>query len=193
MTATILQKLADLSVLVFVTSSMLAMGMSQPLESVISPLRKPLPVLTALCANFVVAPLLALALSRIIPLEPPHAIGLLLLGGASGAPFLPKLAEAKRQGRRRYGLLASQYTAAFERKWIKGETDADEPLLGTADIQSLADLASSYELVQDTRLLPFGMRVVSQLAIMTALPLLPLVFTVLSLDSIVTRLFKILF
>jgi hypothetical protein len=65
-------------------------------------------------------------------------------------------------------------------------------LLGTADIQSLADLASSYELVQDTRLLPFGMRVVSHLVMMTALPLAPLVFTVLSLDSLVMRLFKIL-
>lgn len=106
--------------------------------------------------------------------------------------FLPRLAEAKRQGRRKYGLLASQYTAAFEHKWIEGDTNTDEPLLGTPDIQSLADLATSYQLVQDTRLLPFGMKVISNLVIMTALPLLPLVFTVLSLDSIVARLFKIL-
>jgi BASS family bile acid:Na+ symporter len=89
----LLQKFADLSVLVFVTSSMLAMGMSQPLAHVIAPLRKPLPVLLALCANFIVAPLLTIALSRVVPLEPAHAIGLLLLGGAAGAPFLPKLAE----------------------------------------------------------------------------------------------------
>jgi hypothetical protein len=81
---------------------------------------------------------------------------------------------------------------AFERKWIEGEKAADEPLLGTGDVQSLADLASSYALVQDTRLLPFGVAVVSNLAIMTALPLLPLIFTVLSLDSLVMRLFKIL-
>ena len=106
--------------------------------------------------------------------------------------FLPNLAEAKRQGRRKYGLLAAQYTQAFERKWIKGEADVDEPLLGTADIQSLADLANSYEQVQATRLLPFGMAVVSHLVMMTALPLLPLVFSVLSLDSIIMRLFKIL-
>jgi hypothetical protein len=106
--------------------------------------------------------------------------------------FLPRLSEAKRRGRRQYGLLASRYTTAFERKWIEGKKDADEPLLGSGDIQSLADLASSYELVQDTRLLPFGMRVVSHLVMMTALPLAPLVFTVLSLDSLVMRLFKIL-
>jgi hypothetical protein len=109
------------------------------------------------------------------------------------AVFLPKLAAAKRMGRRQYGLLASHYTTAFERKWIEGEKDAAEGMLGTGDIQSLADLASSYELVQDTRLVPFGLNAISHLVMMTALPLLPLIFTVLSFDSIVMRLFKILF
>jgi hypothetical protein len=109
------------------------------------------------------------------------------------AVFLPKLAEAKRMGRRQYGLLGSTYTTAFERKWIKGERHADEPLLGTGDIQSMADLITTYQQVQDTRLLPFGPTVISHLVMATALPLLPLVFTVLSLDSIIVRLFKILF
>lgn len=88
-----LQRLADLSILVFVVSSTLAMGMSQPLADVIAPLRRPLPVVLALVVNFALSPLLALALSRIIPLQPAHAVGLLLLGAAAGAPFLPKLAE----------------------------------------------------------------------------------------------------
>ncbi|HEY4167283.1 MAG TPA: hypothetical protein VGM96_10925 [Reyranella sp.] len=109
------------------------------------------------------------------------------------AVFMPKLAEAKRMGRRQYGLLASQYTTAFERKWVGGERLAEEPLLGTSDIQSLADLANSYGQVQDTRLLPFGLNLIAHLAVATAIPLLPLIFTVLSFDSIVVRLFKILF
>jgi BASS family bile acid:Na+ symporter len=88
-----LQQLADLSILVFVVSSMLAMGMSQRLARVIAPLRRPLPVVLALVVNFALSPLLALALSRIIPLQPAHAAGLLLLSAAAGAPFLPKLAE----------------------------------------------------------------------------------------------------
>jgi BASS family bile acid:Na+ symporter len=88
-----LQRLADLSVLVFVVSSTLAMGMSQRLADVIAPLRRPLPVVLALVVNFALSPLLALVLSRIIPLQPAHAVGLLLLGAAAGAPFLPKLAE----------------------------------------------------------------------------------------------------
>ena len=88
-----MQKLADLSALAFVISSMLAMGMSQTLADVIAPLRRPAAVLLALCVNFGIAPLLAVILCRFVPLEPAHQIGLLLLGGAAGAPFLPKLAE----------------------------------------------------------------------------------------------------
>jgi BASS family bile acid:Na+ symporter len=88
-----LQRLADLSILVFVVSSMLAMGMSQRFASVIAPLRRPRPVVLALVVNFALSPLLALALTRVIPLQPAHAAGLLLLSVAAGAPFLPKLAE----------------------------------------------------------------------------------------------------
>ena len=87
-----LQRLADLSVLAFVVSTMLTMGMSQPLADVIATLTKPSHVALALLVNFVAAPLFALALSRLIPLQPAHASGLLLLGAAAGAPFLPKLA-----------------------------------------------------------------------------------------------------
>ena len=89
----ILQRFSELSMLAFVISSMLAMGISQPLQDVIAPLRNPTVVLTALLVNFVLAPLLAIGLTRVIPLDPAHATGLLLLGGAAGAPFLPKLAE----------------------------------------------------------------------------------------------------
>jgi BASS family bile acid:Na+ symporter len=88
-----LQRLADASVLAFVVSSMLAMGMSQRLGDVVAPLKDPKPVLLALLVNFGLSPLLALALCSVIPLQPAHATGLLLLSGAAGAPFLPKLAE----------------------------------------------------------------------------------------------------
>jgi BASS family bile acid:Na+ symporter len=87
------QRIADLSLLVFVVGTMLAMGMSQRLVEVIAPLQRPLTVVLALAVNFILAPLFALVLSRTIPLQPGHAVGLLLLGAAAGAPFLPKLAE----------------------------------------------------------------------------------------------------
>jgi BASS family bile acid:Na+ symporter len=88
-----LQRLADFSVFAFVVSSMLAIGMSYRLADVIAPLKRPRPVVLALLVNFVLSPLLAVALTRLVPLQPAHAIGLLLLAAAAGAPFLPKLAE----------------------------------------------------------------------------------------------------
>jgi BASS family bile acid:Na+ symporter len=88
-----LQRIADFSVLAFVVSSMLVMGMSQRLGDVVAPMKDARIVTFALAVNFVAAPLLALLLSRVIPLQPAHAIGLLLLGGGAGAPFIPKLAE----------------------------------------------------------------------------------------------------
>lgn len=88
-----LQQLADLMVPAFVVSTMLAAGMSQPLSEVVAPLRKPLSVALALLVNFGFAPLLALVLTSVVPLQPAHATGILLLGTAAGAPFLPKLAE----------------------------------------------------------------------------------------------------
>jgi BASS family bile acid:Na+ symporter len=88
-----LQQLADLTVPVFVVSTMLAAGMSQPLSEVVAPLKKPLSVVLALVVNFGFAPLLAIALTSLVPLQPAHATGILLLGTAAGAPFLPKLAE----------------------------------------------------------------------------------------------------
>jgi BASS family bile acid:Na+ symporter len=88
-----IQRLADLSLLVFAVSSMLAIGMSERPADVIAATSKPLPIVLALLVNFVLAPLLAVALTRLIPLQPAHATGLLLLGTAAGAPFLPKLAE----------------------------------------------------------------------------------------------------
>jgi predicted Na+-dependent transporter len=85
---------ARISLLVFLVSSMLAAGLSLTLRAILAPLGNRRLVLAALTLNFLVAPLFALLLTIVIPLEHPHAIGLLLLGGAAGAPFLPKLVES---------------------------------------------------------------------------------------------------
>lgn len=106
--------------------------------------------------------------------------------------FTPLLLAAKRRGRRQYGWLAARYSEAFERKWIHGQRPADEPMLGSADMQSLADLGNSYAIVQETRLVPFSVRHITQVALITALPLLPLAFTILPFRALVTQALKIL-
>jgi BASS family bile acid:Na+ symporter len=84
---------ARIALLTFLVSSLLAAGLSLKPRAILQPLRDRRLVLVALALNFVAAPALAVCLVRVIPIERPYAIGLLLLGGAAGAPFLPKLVE----------------------------------------------------------------------------------------------------
>ena len=102
--------------------------------------------------------------------------------------FAPKLLALKRQGRREYGALAARYTREFHEKWIRGGAPADEPLVGSADIQSLADLANSYEVVRGMRAAPFGRDTIIQLGVPALVPLLPLALTVLPAEEILKRL-----
>jgi hypothetical protein len=106
--------------------------------------------------------------------------------------FTPQLVLAKRRGLGDYGNLVSCYVQGFEEKWV-GPRPSEEELLGSGDIQSLADLGNSYAVVKEMRLTPFGLKDVTRLALVTAAPLLPLTLTVFSLEEVVTRLIRILF
>lgn len=85
--------IAGLAGLLFILSSMLAMGMSLTMAQILQPLRNVRLVLLALLANFVLTPLLAYVIIRVIPLEQSLQIGLVVLATAAGAPFLPKLVQ----------------------------------------------------------------------------------------------------
>jgi predicted Na+-dependent transporter len=89
---TALETMQNLFTLAFVVTSMASMGLSLTVTEILQPLRNVRLVALALAANFVVVPAVALALSRAIPLDQDVQIGLLLIGTAAGAPFLPKLA-----------------------------------------------------------------------------------------------------
>jgi BASS family bile acid:Na+ symporter len=84
---------ANVSVVVFVVSSTLAVGLGLTVQQILAPLRNGRLVVLALLANFVLAPLVAIALARVLGLEEPLGVGLLLVGVAAGAPFLLKLAD----------------------------------------------------------------------------------------------------
>ena len=85
--------IAGLAGLLFIVSSMLAMGMSLTVAQILQPLRNVRLVLLALLANFILTPLLAYVIIRVIPLEQSLQIGLIVLATAAGAPFLPKLVQ----------------------------------------------------------------------------------------------------
>jgi hypothetical protein len=88
-----LQTLQNLFTLAFVITSMLSMGLSLTVPRILQPLRNLRLVTLSLAVNFVVVPAVAFARCRIIPLDQDVQIGLLLIGTAAGAPFLPKLAQ----------------------------------------------------------------------------------------------------
>ena len=106
--------------------------------------------------------------------------------------FTPQLAAARRAGLREYGTLAQRYAREFDVKWLRGGAAPGEPLLGSADIQSLADLGNSFEIVRSTRLLPFTRDAVLQLGVITLLPVAPLVLTMIPLEELMTKLLQIL-
>jgi predicted Na+-dependent transporter len=87
------EAIAKIALLVFVVTSMLAMGLSLTIPMILQPLKNVKLVVLALLANFVLIPLLAFLITAIIPLEQSLKIGLIVLSTAAGAPFLPKLVQ----------------------------------------------------------------------------------------------------
>lgn len=107
--------------------------------------------------------------------------------------FTPQLAQAKRTGLHEYGTLAERYMREFDAKWLRGGAPADEPFVGSGDIQSLADLGNAYEVVRTMRSLPVTKEVVLQLAVVTLAPIVPLALTMMSLEELLKTLFGVLF
>jgi bile acid:Na+ symporter, BASS family len=87
---------AKVAIFIFVVTSMLSVGLGLSPSQILESLRSTRLVFSFLAANFVLVPMLAYFIIRVIPLAPPLAIGILLLGTGAGAPFLPKLAEFAR-------------------------------------------------------------------------------------------------
>ena len=107
--------------------------------------------------------------------------------------FTPSMAAAKRKGLADYGLLAQRYVESFKQKWVTAVPPQVDELLGSGDIQSLADLGNSFGMVRDMRTVPFGLEDISRLAIATAAPLAPLLLTILSPEELVMRIFQVVF
>jgi hypothetical protein len=106
--------------------------------------------------------------------------------------FAPALHRAKRAGKNAYGNLSQRYASGFEQKWMSGAM-REEQLLGTSDIQSLADLRNGYDVVRTMRLLPIGRETVLRLLIFPLIPVAPLALTLVPLDRLMKELISALF
>jgi hypothetical protein len=107
--------------------------------------------------------------------------------------FAPQLAQAKRTGNREYGALAARYVREFDAKWLRGGATGAEPLVGSADIQSLADLANSFEVVRTMRVAPITKDALIRLMAATLVPVVPLALTMMPLEELLRKLLGILF
>jgi hypothetical protein len=111
------------------------------------------------------------------------------------APLLvltPRLAAEKRRGLHEYGSLGTAYVQGFDSKWIKDVVPEREPLLGTADIQSLADLSNSFSVIRDMKIVLIDKRLLLGLAIPTILPLIPMVIVATPTSQLVKAVLKLL-
>jgi hypothetical protein len=105
--------------------------------------------------------------------------------------FSGKLLAARTRGLLEYGALAAEYTHAFDAKWI-GRPAAASDLLGSSDIQSLADLGNSYQIVLGLRMVPFELLNVFVIVLLVAVPFFPLVFAEISPIDVVKHIVQIL-
>jgi hypothetical protein len=117
---------------------------------------------------------------------------MLLLALGPLVQFAGQLAEVKRTGLREYGTLAQRYVREFDAKWLRGGASAEEPLVGSGDIQSLADLGTGYERVQSMVFAPITKGAVIQVVVATLLPVVPLALTMMPLEQLLKTLFRVL-
>lgn len=105
-------------------------------------------------------------------------------------PFVPRMVLARHVGLHAYGYFAQCYVRQFDEKWLSGTRPSGERLIGSSDIQSLADLGNAYQFVKTMRLIPISMRVIAQLALVTVAPVAPLTLTMVPLGELVENLLK---
>jgi hypothetical protein len=131
-------------------------------------------------------------LSSFYPLLGGYLAIMLIMFLAPLLMFSPLLWSSKRQGFFRYGTLGAEYTTEFERKWIEPRSQTSEQLLGSADIQSLADLSNSFDVVRRMRLYPFGPGLITIFIAAIVIPLLPLALMQFPLSQILGKLVHLL-
>jgi hypothetical protein len=107
--------------------------------------------------------------------------------------YTPCLMRAKRAGLREYGMLASRYVREFDSKWVRGGAADDEQLIGNSDIQSLADLGNSFQVIREIQPFPFSRDAVIRLVVITLIPVSPLVLTMIPLEELIKKLLGAIF
>jgi hypothetical protein len=107
--------------------------------------------------------------------------------------FVGPLSRARRDGMRNYRHLAKRHLDQFEAKWLHGGAAEGELLVGNPDVSSLTDMASSFDVLREMRIIPITRDLVVQLVITTLLPIAPLLLTMISVEELLGQFVKIVF
>ncbi len=113
---------------------------------------------------------------------------LLLVFAGPLTVFAVRLARVKRLGLLEYGAVGQTYVQEFRDKWMRGGAPPDEPLIGSGDIQSLADLGNSYGGAEQMRMAPIAPRAILYFLASFLAPILPLVLTMMSVEKLIGQL-----
>jgi len=105
--------------------------------------------------------------------------------------LIPKLMLARSKGVLEYGQLARQYMALFEEKWVNEWKGRDDSILGTPDIQSMADIGHASEVVENMRLLPVRRMTITLYVAAAVLPMLPLIMAEMGVGKVMGMLLGI--
>jgi hypothetical protein len=126
----------------------------------------------------------------------------LLLGGyvvgASAlllAPLLlmaPPLIRAKRHALSKYGILGHRAVSQFEQRWKRGAPADNSSLIDSGTPSALADFSAVYGTVAGMSVMPVSRSNLISMLLAAAVPLAPLVFFVMSLDELASKLVSIL-
>jgi hypothetical protein len=103
--------------------------------------------------------------------------------------FAPRLEACRARASRDYKEFAQFYVRGFEQKWVAGPAPK-ETLLGTPDLQSLADLANSVNIVRDMRVVPISKGLVQKLVVAALVPMLPLLLLKYPVAELIGVVFK---
>jgi hypothetical protein len=107
--------------------------------------------------------------------------------------FTGRLRRVKKKGLLEYSTLAMEYVRSVDSKWLRNRVPTGESLLGSSDIQSLADMINSFNAVREMKIVPLDRKVSLTLLGAAAIPFLPLLLMVLPVQELIKGVWKMLF
>jgi hypothetical protein len=104
--------------------------------------------------------------------------------------FSTKLWLCRVNGLNEYMVMAHHYVEAFDKTWIRDKTVTGQSQLGTGDIQSLADLTNSINVIRGMKVVPASRRLIMAFTISVVLPFLPFVFMKFNFNELMLKLLQ---